>query len=116
VVKHRTLFLVGRTRVHLDRIEGLGHFLELEVVLGENDSSEWGVREAHTLMSHLGIEPHPAGGGSLCRAVLRRGHLAPPSRGQSQAGFVCVDLAGISAVFALSVPLMPNVRCLRQCR
>src|SRR5512141_2933842 len=24
VVKHRTLFLVGRTRVHLDRVQGLG--------------------------------------------------------------------------------------------
>ena len=58
VVKHRTLFLIGRTRVHLDRVEGLGHFLELEVVLGENESSESGAREAHTLMSHLGIEPH----------------------------------------------------------
>ena len=58
VVKHRTLFLVGRTRVHLDRVEGLGHFLELEVVLGENEPSEAGVREAHGLMSRLGIEPH----------------------------------------------------------
>ena len=58
VVKHRTLFLVGRTRVHLDRVEGLGHFLELEVVLGENEPSEEGVREAHELMSRLGIGPH----------------------------------------------------------
>ncbi len=58
VVKHRTLFLIGRTRVHLDRVEGLGHFLELEVVLGENESSESGARETHTLMSRLGIEPH----------------------------------------------------------
>jgi hypothetical protein len=31
--KYRTVFLVGRTRVHLDRVEGLGHFLEPEVVL-----------------------------------------------------------------------------------
>ena len=58
VVKHRTLFLVGRTRVHLDKVEGLGHFMELEVVLGENEPSEAGVREAHELMSRLGIEPH----------------------------------------------------------
>jgi adenylate cyclase class IV len=33
VQKHRTLFIVGRTRVHLDRVNQLGHFLELEVVL-----------------------------------------------------------------------------------
>ncbi|MCE9658380.1 MAG: class IV adenylate cyclase [Burkholderiales bacterium] len=58
VVKHRTLFLVGRTRVHLDRVQGLGHFLELEVVLAENEASEAGVREAHELMRRLGIEPH----------------------------------------------------------
>ena len=36
--KYRTLFLVGRTRVHLDRVEGLGHFLELEVVLVDDES------------------------------------------------------------------------------
>ena len=58
VVKHRTLLLVGRTRVHLDRVEGLGHFLELEVVLGDNEPSEAGVGEAHDLMRRLGIEPH----------------------------------------------------------
>jgi len=58
VVKSRTVFLVGRTRVHLDSVEGLGHFLELEVVLGENEPLEAGVREAHELMGRLGIEPH----------------------------------------------------------
>jgi len=45
VRKHRTLFLVGRTRVHLDQVEGLGQFLELEVVLGEGERSENGVRD-----------------------------------------------------------------------
>ncbi|TFZ07489.1 CYTH domain-containing protein [Ramlibacter henchirensis] len=55
VRKLRTLFLVGRTRVHLDRVEGLGDFLELEVVLEENEASEAGVREAQELMQRLGI-------------------------------------------------------------
>ena len=57
VVKQRTLYLVGRTRVHLDRVQGLGDFMELEVVLEENESAEVGVREAHALMAQLCVEP-----------------------------------------------------------
>ena len=57
VVKHRTLYLVGRTRVHLDRVQGLGDFMELEVVLRDDESAEAGVREAHALMAQLGVEP-----------------------------------------------------------
>ena len=53
--KHRTLYLVGRTRVHLDRVESLGHFLELEVVLAEGESPDAGVKEAHALMTALGL-------------------------------------------------------------
>ena len=55
VLKQRTLFLVGRTRVHLDRVQGLGDFLELEVVLRDDESSETGVAEAHALMAQLGV-------------------------------------------------------------
>jgi len=55
--KYRTLFLVGRTHVHLDRVEGLGHFLELEVMLVDDEPAEHGVREASQLMDKLGIEP-----------------------------------------------------------
>jgi predicted adenylyl cyclase CyaB len=51
------LYLVGRTRIHLDRVEGLGDFLELEVVLREGESAQEGVREAEDLMSRLGVEP-----------------------------------------------------------
>lgn len=57
VVKHRTLYLVGRTRVHLDQVEGLGQFLELEVVLEENESAKIGIAEAHSLMAQLGVQP-----------------------------------------------------------
>ncbi len=57
VVKHRTLFLVGRTRVHLDRVQGLGDFMELEVVLADGEDAEAGMREAHALMARLGIAP-----------------------------------------------------------
>ena len=57
VQKTRTLFLVGRTRIHLDRVEGLGHFLELEVVLEDEEPLEAGTQEAHDIMARLGVEP-----------------------------------------------------------
>ena len=56
VEKHRTLYLINRTRVHLDRVEGLGDFMELEVVLSENDSIDQGNDEASYLMKQLGID------------------------------------------------------------
>jgi adenylate cyclase class IV len=57
VVKHRSVYLVGRTRVHLDEIDGLGHFLELEVVLEDGEPPDSAISEAHMLMRRLGIEP-----------------------------------------------------------
>jgi len=57
VRKRRLLLLVGRTRVHLDEVEGLGDFLELEVVLRDDESADTGVQEAHALMAQLGVEP-----------------------------------------------------------
>jgi predicted adenylyl cyclase CyaB len=55
VQKRRTLFLVGRTRVHLDEVKDLGYFLELEVVLEDGEAAEVGVQEALLLMARLGV-------------------------------------------------------------
>jgi predicted adenylyl cyclase CyaB len=57
VKKHRTLFLIGRTRIHLDRVSGLGEFLELELVLEDNQASHTGVLESRELMAKLGVQP-----------------------------------------------------------
>ena len=51
------MFLAGRTRIHLDIVENLGHFLELEVVLRETEFTKAGVREAEELMQRLGVSP-----------------------------------------------------------
>ena len=56
VRKRRVLYRVGRTRVHLDRVEGLGDFVEIEVVLDPGEEEENGTREARALLEILGIE------------------------------------------------------------
>ena len=55
VDKRRELFMIGRTRVHLDEVRGLGHFLELEVVLADAEPEADGEREAHDLLAKLGV-------------------------------------------------------------
>jgi predicted adenylyl cyclase CyaB len=55
VAKEREVFLVGRTRVHLDQVENLGCFVELEVVLEPGEPAEEGRCEAHHLLRSLQI-------------------------------------------------------------
>lgn len=57
VAKRRELFFIGRTRIHLDEVEMLGTFLELEVVLDESETSTAGVAVADALMRRLQILP-----------------------------------------------------------
>jgi predicted adenylyl cyclase CyaB len=55
VSKRRLLYRVGRTRVHLDEVAGLGHFLELEVELQAGEAAAAGAEEAQRLMSRFGV-------------------------------------------------------------
>jgi predicted adenylyl cyclase CyaB len=55
VRKRRTLYLSGQTRIHLDDVEGLGQYLELEIVLSDDQDVEYGARVARDLMRKLGI-------------------------------------------------------------
>lgn len=55
VRKKRWLYWVGNTRVHLDEVEGLGSFLELEVVLSTGQRIEEGEATARELMTRLEI-------------------------------------------------------------
>ncbi|WP_088285270.1 class IV adenylate cyclase [Ideonella sp. A 288] len=56
VRKARLLVLVGPTRVHLDRVEGLGDFLELEVVLSKGQTEAEGQAIARAVMNALGVK------------------------------------------------------------
>ena len=56
VRKQRTLYLVGLSRIHLDEVEGLGSFVELEVVLQAHQSHADGDQIARGLMLKLEIQ------------------------------------------------------------
>jgi predicted adenylyl cyclase CyaB len=58
VRKHRMLYLLGNTRIHLDRVEGLGDFLELEVVLTDLQTVSSGESVARELMAKIGVLPN----------------------------------------------------------
>lgn len=55
VRKRRRLYLADRTRIHLDEVEGLGAFVELEVVLRDGESVEAGEAVARHIMGAFGI-------------------------------------------------------------
>ena len=55
VRKHRTLFMLGRTRIHLDRVAGVGDFLELEVVLADREPVETATVLAQEIMNKLNV-------------------------------------------------------------
>ncbi len=56
VKKKREVYMVGQTRIHLDEVEQLGTFMELEVVLNPGQSTEEGEQMAYDLMQKLGID------------------------------------------------------------
>lgn len=56
VIKQRTLFMTGQTRLHLDRVKGLGDYLEFEVVLADDETQEQGIAIAEDLLERLGID------------------------------------------------------------
>lgn len=55
VRKLRWLLLVGQTRIHLDRVQALGEFMELEVVLRPEQTDADGGAIADALMAQLGL-------------------------------------------------------------
>jgi predicted adenylyl cyclase CyaB len=74
VRKRRLLLMTGATRIHLDRVEGLGDFVELEVVLQPGQGDDHGHAVAEALMHTLGLAQTPRTAGSyldLLKALPR---------------------------------------------
>lgn len=63
VAKRRELLLLGNVRIHLDRVDGLGDFLELEAVVDETHDEAACHAAVERLIEVLGIER-----GALLRA------------------------------------------------
>jgi predicted adenylyl cyclase CyaB len=55
VIKTRHLFFIGQTRIHMDKVKNLGTFLELEVVLKDNEPDTLGIDIANDIMKTLNI-------------------------------------------------------------
>jgi predicted adenylyl cyclase CyaB len=72
VRKQRWLLLAGATRIHLDRVQGLGDFMELEVVLQQGQSDAEGARAAEALMDALGLRDAPRLAGAYLDLLAAR--------------------------------------------
>src|ERR1700722_14520733 len=55
VNKERNVYFVGRTGINLDRVDGLGDFIELEVLLAQDDDEAGGEKEAEELFAQLAV-------------------------------------------------------------
>jgi predicted adenylyl cyclase CyaB len=55
VRKKRSVHLVGQCRIHLDQVEDLGTFVELEVVLQQGEHLDYGAAIAKDLMAKLEV-------------------------------------------------------------
>jgi predicted adenylyl cyclase CyaB len=56
VRKTRLLYILGQTRLHIDEVKDLGNFMELEVVLEDEQTLEEGEKIAKEIMEDLGIK------------------------------------------------------------
>lgn len=71
VKKARRLFLYEGVRIHLDRVDGLGSFIELEGVATPEDSNLTRFEALLTDLRHsLGIQDHDLIGTSYCDLIL----------------------------------------------
>jgi predicted adenylyl cyclase CyaB len=87
VVKARTVLLLRNTRIHLDRVDGLGEFVELETVLrGQCEEDAW--RELREIAALLGLPEETGIPGSYVDLLLahQAGATPPPGDPPGSAG------------------------------
>jgi len=77
VVKDRIVFWCGATRIHLDRVDGLGEFLELEVVLSDDQTEAEGQAVAQALLDRIGVAPHQLVAGAYLDLLMSNSNTAP---------------------------------------
>lgn len=73
VVKERLLYLLGSVRIHIDRVEGLGDFLEFEAVLGSESEERAGHEKLAELREAFGIAEEDIVSGSYSDLVAAKG-------------------------------------------
>jgi predicted adenylyl cyclase CyaB len=69
VVKRREVGLLGRTRVHLDQVDGLGCFVELETVVAPDGDDADAERELAEIVTRLALDRFPVIAGSYADLV-----------------------------------------------
>lgn len=72
VAKHREVRHVRATRIHLDEVDGLGAFIELETVIGGQDDGE-ATREHEAVIALLRLDRFAAIPGSYSDLLLAQG-------------------------------------------
>jgi adenylate cyclase class IV len=79
VEKRRDVVIARHTRIHLDTVERLGHFIELETVISDNLCEDDAAREHAEIIAALGIGDLPPIGGSYSD-LLEAAATKEPSR------------------------------------
>lgn len=72
VVKQRTVFLYENVRIHLDKVEGLGEFLEFEAVMPDGIPDSRGHEQLQKLMQDFSINEEDLIENSYCNMLERK--------------------------------------------
>jgi predicted adenylyl cyclase CyaB len=76
VIKRRELLLWHNVRIHLDRVEGLGTFVEFEAVMSKGEDEPTGYQRVATLAEALQLRPQDRISTSYSNLIEERGRKA----------------------------------------